>query len=272
MTAGSAEKVDPGHWTAIAAGSVMFCVVGLSSFAAAAPWWAEESNTGGQKSKTEVTLWIRYTRIEVEQDKMDCQAQCDVTKMGSAKVREMHATWGEVCREATDEMATNCTKLWVVRVGALLAWFCALIFCASVFLGFCGAGQPSSIRCPATCSLSLTIGCVLNIVMALSVAAVMDIRLAPSPPGTAPKPAGYNPSVPKVPLRGIGFWCILASFLCSLLGVAISWVQQQVMNHLELKIDVERGKPLADVNRADLPSRAPDSYTAPPPKALGAWT
>jgi len=288
MTASPAEKIDPAHWVSMAGGAVMMAVVCLCSIALMMPWWTENLDAAGQKENTEVTLWIRATRMELSADDgtLNCEDQCDFTKVGAAKVRETKVLWADACLEASGQLADNCSRIWIVRVGTIICWFMGLIFAALSTFNFCGAGLPSAVRMPPGIKMVLGVVGILGTVMALSTAGIMDIRLQPTPPGTEP-PDDMPKEVRSVPLNGIGFVCVLAACFLSVVGVGIAFVTQYVLDHLPANVDIEKGKPLADVNRGKPPSLehqvgvAPGKESEamaqwikdrqPPPQALGVW-
>jgi len=232
---------------------MMFGVVCLCSLALLQPWWTDFKDEPGMKSAVEVGLWNRYTRVELAADDstLNCEKQCDFTKLGTAKVRESEVPWADVCREATDDMATKCQKLWVVRVFVLFGWFMALLYAAFSFLNFCGAGLPSSFRIPNGTKILLAGACVLCCLFALIVAAIMEVTVQPAMPGVEPK--RESAAVPVVGLNGIGFLCMATSLIFSLIGVGCGYLAQHVLDHLAAVADVERGRPLADVNRGKPP-------------------
>lgn len=263
MTATPGEKIDPGHWIGLCGGALMFLVVLLCSAGLMFPWWTEHNaDMPGQLQDTEVSLWILYTRTELSADVTEnCEAQCDYTKVGTSKVRETRIGWSDYCSEAPAENAGNCQQIWILRAGAMLCFFLALISSALATFNFCGAGLPASIRCAPTIKLVLGVGCVVSSTMALCVAAVMDVRYQPTSPGTAPRD---HPAPQNVPANGLGFWCVLTSCIASVIGSGISYLAQQVVAHLEATHpDEERGRPLADVNRGKAPNLFHQVQVAP---------
>lgn len=287
MTGQPSEKIDPAHWVSIAAGAVMMAVVLLCSVALWAPWWTDTQETPGQTGRTEVGLWTRYTKMEMEADDttLNCAEQCDFTKIGSAKVRESNVPWADVCVEATDVMADNCTRIWVVRLFTLFCWFSALLYAAFSTLNFCGAGFPSAVRIPALAKLVLAFSCVISCALAVSIASSMEIRLTPTVPGTEPR---EKPTVQPVGLNGIGFLSVLASLILSIVGVGMAYLTQFVVDHLESLADIERGRELCNINQGKSPSlhhqvgaavgkakHVDTTQVAPEPEAayppLGSW-
>lgn len=270
--------MDPAHWVSVVGGAVMMTVVCLSAVALIAPWWTESNETPGKKEQAEVSLWVRYTRMELAADDstLNCAEQCDFTKIGSAKIRESDVQWADACVEATETLATNCLLIWIVRVAVLFLWFFALLYAAFSTLNFCGAGFPSSLRIPAAAKIALAVCCLVSCLLALVIAGIMDIRLMPLAPGTEPRPTEKPPT--QLGLNGIGFLCILASLALSLLGIAIAYFSQFILKNLAFLEDVEgQGRPLADVNKSAPPCIKHQAeihkavQVAPEPKVLGAW-
>jgi len=275
MTGSPAEKVDPAHWVSMMGGAVMLTVVVLCSMSLRSPWWSEHKELPGRREATEVSLWVLYTRYELQQDvsTLNCAKQCDFTKIGSAKVRETSAMWSDVCAKApvTPEMATTCQRLMIARVGALLCWFFALLYSAMATLNFCGAGFPSSFRVPSACKLGLALCCIIACIMALIIGSTMDVRLSPTPPGTDPRVPRLPPQ--KVGFSGLGFVCIVVSLVLSVIGSVIAYCSQNIQNHMDMLEDQEAGRALADTNQDKAPplwhqiGKAPKHRT--PAKFLG---
>lgn len=249
MTTSPSEKVDPGHWVSLCGAAMMVGVVALCSLALITPWWTNSKELPGEKYRTEATLWNRYTRVEMAADDstLDCDKQCDITKAGSAKVRETNIPWADVCDKASGDLASTCQRLWVLRIFTLVCWFFALLYGVFSCFNFCGAGLPSSSRFPPTTKIYLGYVCVATCVLALCVAAVTQVRLEAKPPGTVPVKKDGEDKV--VDLNGLGFLCVVASLFLSLGGIAMGYLSQTVLEHLVAAADVERGKPLADVNK-----------------------
>jgi len=271
MTATPGEKVDPGHWVGLCGGALMFAVVILVSLGLMMPWWTEnKADMPGQKEDTEVSLWILYTRLEMAAADAteNCEAQCDFTKVGTSKVRESRMGWSDLCSEASPENSSNCQQIWILRVGAMLCWFLALLSTALATFNFCGAGLPASIRCVPLAKIVLGIGCVFGSTLALCVAAMMDVRYQPTAPGTKPRDL---PAPGKVGLNGFGFLCVLSACIASVVGTGIAYLSQQVVDHMaETHPDAEQGRPLAAVNRGKAPNlfhqvqKAPTEIKPPP--------
>jgi hypothetical protein len=266
MTSTPGEKVDPAHWISMGGGAIMFVAVVLCSLALWMPWWTMAVNVPGRKENTDVTLWIRYTRMELEADEstLDCDKQCDYTRIGSAKVREEEMSWADACaaqdgaaagvegRGMPSALAGNCSKLWVVRVFVLLCWFMALLYVVFSTFNLCGAGLPSAHRMPAIIKMLLALGCIMFACVALLTAALVTIRLQPIPPGTEPAWEVHTSEV--LGLNGVGFLSVVISLLLSLLGMGLAYFSQVVINHQDRVQDMEGGRPLADVNRGRPPS------------------
>lgn len=268
MTGHPSEKVDPAHWLGMIGGSLMMIVVLLCSVALWQPWWTESTEVPGEKTLAEASLWIRYTRFELEGDKakLNCEKQCDFTKIGGKKVRENKVTWADACAATPQEerLADNCTRLWVVRVFTIICWFVALLFAAFSYLNFCGAGMPSSIRIPAGIKLTLAVFCFLMSALAMAVAALMEIRLEAVPPGTQPKPAWHEVESPKVlALNGFGFAAVLAAMILSFLGSGVAYLTQVVKMELDKIADAEQGRPLADIDQSKAPAVEHQMGTSP---------
>lgn len=284
MTASAAEKVDPAHWVSVFGGAVMMIVVGLCTCGLLFPWWTTHADLPGRKESTEVSLWVRYTRMELAADDstLNCKAQCDFTKIGSAKVRESETLWAEVCEEPVGDMGKKCQQLWVLRICTLLCWFMSLLFAVFSCLNFCGAGLPASLRIPAAAKISLGIGCMLSSMLALVLASFIEIRLGPKPPGTEPLMTA-EPAPPVVGLNGLGFQAVLSACIVSVLGIAVAYLTSYVVDHLEDVADVEQGRPLADVNKCVAPDidhqvqaawhhhYTPRKTVEPEPIPLGTW-
>lgn len=286
MTGSASEKVDPAHWVGIAGSTVMMTVVALCTISLVAPWWTESGEQPGRKEETTVSLWMRYTRTELEADDttLNCDEQCDYTKIGSAKVRESSLGWSDVCLTAADDkrLQKNCERIWVLRVFVFLTWFQALLYTAMSTFNFCGAGLPAAVRIPPATKLVLASGCVLWCLISILVAALMDVRVKQIDPGTEPR---FVPSAEKLGLNGIGFLGVLASVILSVLGSGIAYLTQFVIAHLSFLADIEsQGRPLADVNRAKPPDIQHQvghiPYTPhderpkkvlPAPRPIGAW-
>lgn len=273
MTTTPGEKIDSAHWVTLFAGGLMFCVLLLISVALMFPWWTTHLVVPGKVADTEVSLWILYTRMELAADKstLDCERQCDFTRLGGAKVRESRLGWTDVCVEADEAMAPNCQQIWFVRVGTMGCWFLSLIFTTLSTFNFCGAGLPASVRCAPQIKLGLGVCCVLCLIVALCVGTVMDIRLAPNEPGTEPRD---HPPPGKVGLNGPGFLCALISCILSILGTGVAYCAQNVVAHLDEMQDWESGRPLADVNRGKAPNlshQVQKIQVEPPATKLGLW-
>lgn len=254
------EKIDPGHWVGLCGGALMFLVVLLVSMGLMMPWWTEHKELLGSEEDTEVSLWTLYTRTVLSADATeDCTAQCDFTKVGTSKVRENTIGWSDLCLEASPENKGNCQQIWILRVGAMLCWFLALMSTALATFNFCGAGLPASIRCAPTIKVALGVGCVIGSALALCVASIMDVRYQPTPPGTAPRD---HPAPGKVELNGVGFVCLLISCIASIIGSGIAYLAQQVIDHMPVDRQVihpdpdeEQGSlPLAEVKRGKAPN------------------
>lgn len=285
MTGSTSEKVDPAHWVGIAGSTVMMTVVALCSLSLVMPWWTESMEQPGRREETKVSLWMRYTRTELEADDttLNCEQQCDYTKIGSAKVRESEHAWADVCAKGLDDkkLQDTCEKIWALRVFVLICWFSALLYTAMSTFNFCGAGLPAAVRIPPATKLVLAAGCVLWCLISIVIAAVMDVRVEPIDPGTEPRAMS---SPPKLGLNGLGFLGILASVILSVLGSGIAYLTQYVIAHLSFLADIEsQGRPLADVNRAKPPDIQHQvghvPYTPhnerpkvlPVPRPIGAW-
>lgn len=288
MTGNSSEKIDPAHWVAVGGGAIMLAVVGLCSIALWLPWWTERLEEPGRKELTEVSLWNMYTRIELAADDstLDCERQCDFTKIGSAKVRSTKTEWAEVCdpEQHAGPISENCTKIWVIRVFTLVVWFLAILYSAFSLLNFCGAGLPASVRIPPGIKIILAVCCVLLASVALIVAIICDIRLRPEPPGT--EPAEIEPAIPKLSPNGLGFVAVCASVFLSMAGVLAAYLGAAVLHALEFTNDLEHGKPIADPVTTEAPDLSHQVGSAPgkghedhdkpkdwrpPPQPLGCW-
>merc|ERR1719453_620121 len=127
------------------------------------PWWVMDDQLPGKRETIEVSLWVRYRRTELEADDstLNCDEQCDFTRMGSKKTRISDVPWGDACVEAEGSLATNCMRIWVIRVCVLICWFLALLYVAFSTLNFCGAGLPAAIRIPPFVKIGLGICCLL---------------------------------------------------------------------------------------------------------------
>jgi len=253
MTGSASESVDPAHWVGVIGGTVMLAVVALCSLSLMSPWWTEHKELPGRKETVEVSLWVRSTRFELEGGgtEENCEKACDITKIGSAKVRETSAMWSEVCAQPTPELAPDCQRLWIARIGALLCWFFALLYSAFAMLNFWGAGLPSSIRVPAAIKIWLGLCCLVACVMALIIASLMDVRLSPTAPGTKPKET--DPAPQKVGFNGLGFVCTVASLVLSVIGTGIAYLALNIDDHVQLLEELEAGRALADINHDKAP-------------------
>lgn len=254
-----AEKLDPGHYCGLLGGGVMFFVMGLCTVGLMFPWWTSNVVMPGFEEQTEVSLWIRYTRYRLESDAttLNCDNQCDFTMLGAAKIRESREGWSDVCLDkepATEELKFNCKGIWVARVGVMLCWFLSLLFFAFSTFNFWGAGQPSSARCAPMIKLGLAACCAIGAALSLCIAASMDVRLTPDPPGTAPVPEDMRPPTPKVGLNGLGFMALVVACFASILGVFVAYLNQDIMTAIHALHDPESGRDIAYVNRDVAPS------------------
>jgi hypothetical protein len=258
---------DPGHLVVTVGGLAMLAVVGLCSSGLAAPWWTDSTETPVHKSLVEVSLWTRYTRMEFSQNaaSLDCTSQCDITMKGAKTVREFKDKWTSVCREAKEDMVDKCNKLWAVRVLLLCAWFCAIMYVFSAFLAFLGAGNPASCRPPASALILLSICYLLTSIVALGIAGNIDVTLKAVTPGTVPRDEVGTSSVS---LNGTGFTCALVALFVSLVGIAIAFLNQTVMDSMHKFWEFENGRALADPKGDTGPDKAPKK---PPSKAINAW-
>jgi len=242
---------------------VLLCTVGLT-----APWWTleEESDT---KLSIEVSLWTRYARMEAVTtgEALDCDKMCDVTNLGSSMVRETKDKWLTTCRDATDELASTCSQLWLIRVCALVSWCFALLYSATAVLAFCGSGRPAAFRCPAVCSTFLSLGCVVVLAIALVIAGTIAITVTPPTPGSEIRVTAIP--IKSIEMNGIGFICTLLSIFVSVLGLGFACLNQSVMDHLHTHWEFENGRPMADGNRSEAPKHA---SIKPPSIKLNTWT
>jgi hypothetical protein len=265
---GTPEKVDAGHFVSTLGGAVMSVVVALCVVGLAAPWWTLEENTD-VKLLIEVSLWTRYARSESVSDAatLDCDTMCDMNNVGSSMIREIKDKWSTYCRDATDELASTCSQLWVLRVCLLVAWGFSLLYTATSMLNYCGAGKPAACRCPPGIAILLAIGCLPALAIALVAAGSLAIEVEPPTPGSEVRVTAVP--MKSIDMNGIGFKCILVAIFVSVLGLLLACMNEKVVENLQKHLEFENGRPIAD--EVD---HIPHHHTVekPPSTKLNNWT